>query len=58
MVLCPDVQRKAHDELDHVVGRDRLPTFADRDSLPYIEAIIREVYRVIPVGPLGECHVL
>lgn len=54
MILHPELQHKAQEELDRVVGRDRLPTFADRESLPYIEALIREVYRVYPVAPLGE----
>ncbi|EJD41504.1 cytochrome P450 [Auricularia subglabra TFB-10046 SS5] len=56
MVFCPEVQLKAQDELDRVVGRDRLPTFADRARLPYVEAVIREVYRKYPVLPLGLPH--
>lgn len=40
MTLYPDVQRKAQAELDLVVGSERLPTFADRDRLPYINAIV------------------
>lgn len=53
MIKHTDVQRKAQEELDRVVGTDRLPTFEDRESLPYIEAIIREAYRMLPVLPLG-----
>ncbi|KAE9398000.1 cytochrome P450 2 Le.CYP2 [Gymnopus androsaceus JB14] len=41
MVLHPDVQAKGQEEIDHMVGRDRLPTFEDRLSLPYIKAIYR-----------------
>ncbi|TFY81751.1 hypothetical protein EWM64_g2260 [Hericium alpestre] len=52
-LLHPDVQRRAQDELDVVVGRDRLPSFADRDTLPYVNAIVREVVRWKPVLPLG-----
>jgi hypothetical protein len=37
-----DIQKKAQEELDRVVGRSRLPTFADQDKLPYIKAIISE----------------
>lgn len=54
MVLFPEVQQKARDELDRVVGLDRLPEFKDRDRLPYISALISEVWRWQPVGPLGE----
>ena len=49
----PDIQRKAQEEIDAVVGTDRLPTFADRPSLPYIEAVYLETLRwTVPV-PLG-----
>ena len=40
MVLYPEVQQRAHDELDRVVGRDRLPTFDDCDSMPYLQAMV------------------
>ncbi|KAG1855609.1 cytochrome P450 [Suillus subluteus] len=53
MVLYPDIQKRAQAEIDSVIGRDRLPTFEDRGSLPYIDAVVRETYRWQPVGPLG-----
>ncbi|KAG1846164.1 cytochrome P450 [Suillus tomentosus] len=56
MVLYPDVQKRARAEIDSVVGRDRLPTFEDRASLPYIEAVVRETFRWQPVTPLGVAH--
>jgi cytochrome P450 len=42
--------------LDMVVGPDRLPTFDDCDSLPYIQAIIMECSRWLPVVPLSLSH--
>jgi cytochrome P450 len=54
MALYPDVVRKAHGELDAVVGQNRLPDFSDQSSLPYICAIVKEVLRWYPVTPLGE----
>ena len=39
----PEVQKKAQDELDRVVGRNRLPTVEDEKNLPYCHAIIKEV---------------
>ncbi|KAG5729753.1 Cytochrome P450 2F2 [Termitomyces sp. T112] len=42
----PEVQARAHQELDRVVGRDRWPTAEDEASLPYIRAVIKEVQRV------------
>ncbi|KAG2069067.1 cytochrome P450, partial [Suillus decipiens] len=53
MVSCPDIQRCAQAEIDSVIGRDRLPTFEDRTSLPYVESILRETLRWCPFGPLG-----
>jgi len=52
----PEVQRRAQAELDTVVGRDRLPTFADAPSLPYVSAVIKEVLRWRPSVPLGLPH--
>ncbi|KAF8444947.1 cytochrome P450 [Boletus edulis BED1] len=57
MILFPEVQAKAQAELDAVVGSERLPTFNDRDSLPYINAICKEVLRWHPVAPLAMPHV-
>lgn len=42
----PEIQARAHEELDRVIGRDRWPTFEDEMNLPYIRAIIKEVLRV------------
>ncbi|KAF5315299.1 hypothetical protein D9619_007187 [Psilocybe cf. subviscida] len=56
MAISPDVVDKAQTELDAVVGRDRLPNYGDHDSLPYIEAIVREVLRWRPVLPLSPPH--
>ncbi|OAX39048.1 cytochrome P450 [Rhizopogon vinicolor AM-OR11-026] len=56
MTLFPDVQKKAQAEIDAVVGPDRLPSFADRDSLPYAEALAKEVLRWHAVRPTGVPH--
>ncbi|KAI5117645.1 hypothetical protein M0805_001301 [Coniferiporia weirii] len=56
MVLYPDVQRRAQEELDRVIGKDNLPTMEDRPNLPYIEAICKESSRWQPVVPLGLAH--
>ncbi|KAH9899431.1 CyP450 monooxygenase [Cubamyces lactineus] len=56
MVNFPEVQRKAQAELDAVVGPTRLPTFDDRASLPYINAIVKECMRWHVVVTLGIPH--
>ncbi|KJA21666.1 hypothetical protein HYPSUDRAFT_687551 [Hypholoma sublateritium FD-334 SS-4] len=56
MLLYPDVQRKAKQEIDAVIGSERLITFNDQSSLPYIEALCREVMRWRQVLPLSVAH--
>ena len=53
MSLFPDVQRKAREQIDEVVGRYHLPIFEDLDYLPYIHAIFKESLRWQPVLPIG-----
>ena len=53
MALYPEAQKKAQAEIDTVVGSDRLPDFQDRPSLPYINAIVKELTRWNSVTPLG-----
>jgi cytochrome P450 len=57
MVLFPEAQQKGQEEIDRVIGKDRLPDFADRENLPYVNAIVQEVLRWHPVGPLAVAHV-
>ena len=49
MALHPEVQKKAQEEIDAVVGTERLPTFDDRSNLPYIDCIMKEVHRFVKV---------
>ncbi|KAF8893737.1 cytochrome P450 [Mucidula mucida] len=56
MLLNPDVQKKAQAEIDDVVGGDRLPTFNDREHLPYVNAVVTELLRWHNVAPLGVPH--
>ncbi len=56
MAIFPKVQRRAQQEIDAVVGCDRLVTYDDLPSLPYIQAVQREVFRWRPVLPLSVPH--
>jgi len=56
MVLYPEVQKKAQAEIDAVVGPHRLPDFEDRPSLPYINAIVKELLRWHLALPLSIPH--
>ncbi|KAH9917083.1 cytochrome P450 monooxygenase [Fomitopsis serialis] len=57
-VLHPEAYVKAQEEIDRVVGNDRLPDLSDRNSLPYLECMLREVYRWNAPVPLGIPHAL
>ena len=46
-------QQKAQEELDNVIGTDRLPTLADRARLPYFEVLFTEILHVFTIGPIG-----
>lgn len=56
MVQNPEVQKRAQQELDTVIGHGRLPTMDDRSRLPYMEALLLEVLRYHPIGPMGIPH--
>ncbi|KAH6936742.1 hypothetical protein HPB50_021283 [Hyalomma asiaticum] len=50
----PDtVQARVQREIDEVVGRERQPTWEDRNKMPYTMACIWEMYRWKTVSPLG-----
>ncbi|KAJ3491621.1 hypothetical protein NLI96_g551 [Meripilus lineatus] len=56
MLLHPDVQKKAQQEIDRVLGEGKLPDFGDRESLPYVECVLQESMRWHPALPLGVPH--
>jgi cytochrome P450 len=52
MVMHQEVQARVHEELDRVVGRRKAVTESDAASLVYLQAVIKEVLRLHPPGPL------
>ncbi|PCH43248.1 cytochrome P450 [Wolfiporia cocos MD-104 SS10] len=56
MTLHPKVLKRAQAEVDEKVGHSRLPDYSDRENLPYIECVLKEVYRWICPLPLGLPH--
>jgi len=56
MTLFPEVQRTAQQEIDQVIGSGRLPTFKDRANLPYIDAVVKELFRWHPAVPMSLPH--
>ncbi|XP_026669976.1 methyl farnesoate epoxidase-like isoform X2 [Ceratina calcarata] len=56
LVLFPDVQRKAHEEIDKIIGRSRPPTLEDRTRMTYMNAIVLESLRMFMGRTLNVPH--
>ncbi|KAH7044517.1 putative cytochrome P450 [Macrophomina phaseolina] len=56
MALFPEKQRKAQEEIDRVIGTDRIPGDEDAVDLVYVRQMIQEVHRWATVAPLGITH--
>jgi cytochrome P450 len=48
MILYPEAQAAAHEEIDRVIGGDRMPVWEDRANLPHVRAVIEEALRWMP----------
>ncbi|KAI4217826.1 MAG: hypothetical protein L6R36_009257 [Xanthoria steineri] len=57
LINNPDVQDRGQKEMDHVIGPDRWPTLDDYNSVPYIRAIVDEVFRFRAILPVSLPHV-
>ncbi|GLT76446.1 hypothetical protein SLA2020_481030 [Shorea laevis] len=57
MLNQPEILEKVVEELDRVVGKDRLVQESDIPNLNYIKACIREAFRLHPFAPFNVPHV-
>ncbi|XP_028711581.1 cytochrome P450 2J3-like isoform X3 [Peromyscus leucopus] len=53
MAINPEVQEKVQAEIDRVIGQEKQPSLADRDSMPYTNAVVHEVLRMGNIIPLN-----
>jgi 26-hydroxylase len=56
MLRNPDAKRQVQDELDSIVGRNRMPKYEDLKYLPNTESTILEVMRMSSIVPLATTH--
>lgn len=54
--IYPGCMKKMQEELDLVVGTERLPSVDDKPNLPYFHAFMNEILRWRPIAPLGMLH--
>ncbi|CAD5165383.1 cytochrome P450 93A3-like [Musa acuminata AAA Group] len=52
LINHPEILHKAREELDAVVGKNRLVEESDIPNLPYLQSIVKETLRLHPTGPL------
>jgi cytochrome P450 len=53
MLVFPDVQKRAQEELDRVIGAERMPITEDEPNLPYIRGCVKESLRWMPTTIMG-----
>uniref|UniRef100_A0A8C6G7A1 Cytochrome P450, family 2, subfamily j, polypeptide 13 n=1 Tax=Mus spicilegus TaxID=10103 RepID=A0A8C6G7A1_MUSSI len=53
MALYPEVQENVQAEIDRVIGQAKHPSLADRDSMPYTNAVVHEILRMGNIVPLN-----
>lgn len=53
LIRHPNILARVQDEIDSVVGRDRLLTEIDLTKLTYLQAVIKETFRLHPSTPLS-----
>ncbi|CAH2075720.1 unnamed protein product, partial [Thlaspi arvense] len=57
MLNKPETLEKAMEELDRVVGRERLVQESDLPNLNYVKACVKEAFRLHPIAPFNVPHV-
>ncbi|MCD7463374.1 hypothetical protein HAX54_050434 [Datura stramonium] len=52
LINHPSIMQKAVQEIDSVIGTNRIVDESDISNLPYLQAIVKETLRLHPTGPM------
>ncbi|KAM4695579.1 cytochrome P450 2G1-like [Rhinophrynus dorsalis] len=56
LLKYPEIQAKLKEEINQVIGQNRLPNSSDKLNMPYTDAFINELHRWVDIAPFNVTH--
>nr|XP_034973341.1 cytochrome P450 2C18-like [Zootoca vivipara] len=58
LLRYPEMEANIQEEIERVIGRNRSPSYEDRNQMPYTEAFINEIQRFLDLSPMAAPHLV